>query len=143
VAPGGGVYATEVSWNPVIKVEAAVVPIETGWPAAPVITVEIPWLVIPALPPKPPKRAAAPRAGGGPASPGPLWPAPPPKPRTGSPHPAARALNSNAVDHMSGLVTLSNLFIGFPSSFDPEKHRCNRPTPLPVLIPVCYVNIRC
>src|SRR5580698_2686424 len=38
-----------VSWNPVISVEAAVVPI------SPLITVLIPMLVIPEEPPKPPK----------------------------------------------------------------------------------------
>jgi hypothetical protein len=55
---------------------------------------------------------------------------PPPRPRTGScwPHPAAKALSSNAMDHISGLVTLWDLFICFPSLSNPEKHRCNRPT---------------
>src|SRR5258706_15327490 len=43
------------SWNPVINVEAPVVPI------FPLITVLRPWLVIPAEPPKPAKGAAAPR----------------------------------------------------------------------------------
>src|ERR1035438_7734685 len=37
-----------VSWNPVIKVETPVVPI------FPLTTVLVPWLVIPAAPPKPP-----------------------------------------------------------------------------------------
>src|ERR1700722_15385028 len=46
------------SLNPVINVEAAVVPI------SPLITVFTPWLVIPALSPKPPKVDAAPRFGG-------------------------------------------------------------------------------
>src|SRR5450759_159524 len=70
-------------------------------------------------------------------------PLPPP------PHPATKATSSNAMNHLSGLVTVTllNLFICFSSFLsDPEKHRCNRPSPcsmLIVLILVCYVNIRC
>jgi len=45
-------------------------------------------------------------------------------------HPAARATNTNVMDHIARLVTPSNLFfICFPSSSDLEKRRCNRPTP--------------
>jgi len=52
-----------VSWNPVTRVEAPVVPI---FPL--LMTVRIPWLVIPAAPPKAPKEAADPRlTGPGPA----------------------------------------------------------------------------
>src|SRR6476619_4562605 len=45
------------SWNPVTKVEAAVVP------RSPFTTVLIPWFVAPALPPKDPKVAVSPRGG--------------------------------------------------------------------------------
>src|SRR4029077_7097459 len=45
------------SWNPVTKVEAAVVP------RSPFTTVLIPWFVAPALPPKDPKVTVTPRFG--------------------------------------------------------------------------------
>src|ERR1700738_5461820 len=45
------------SWNPVTRVETPVVAI------FPLITVRVPWLVIPAPPPKPPKGAALARLG--------------------------------------------------------------------------------
>ena len=51
------VHPTPASWNPVTSVEAAVVPM------SPLITVSIPWLVMPALPPKVPNVAAAPKFG--------------------------------------------------------------------------------
>ena len=56
---GVSVYPSPVlSWNPVIAVETAVDPI-----SPPLMTVRIPWLVIPAPPPKPPNVAAVLRFG--------------------------------------------------------------------------------
>src|SRR5205823_3548566 len=52
---GVSVYESFASWNPVINVEAPVVPI------FPLTTVERPWLVIPADPPRPANVAADPR----------------------------------------------------------------------------------
>lgn len=61
-----------------------------------------------------------------------IAPCPPPPP----PHPAAKAANSNAVNHISGLVTLANLFILFPFYLILKSigaiHR------IPLLL-VCYV----
>ena len=51
------VHPGPASWNPVTKVEAPVVPM------SPFITVLIPWLVIPAPPPKAPNVDAVPRLG--------------------------------------------------------------------------------
>jgi hypothetical protein len=50
----------------------------------------------------------------------------PPAPRIGSfpppppPHPVTKATSSKVMNHISGLVTLSNRFICFPFLFNPE-----------------------
>src|SRR5436190_8249881 len=111
-----GVYGIEVSWNPVISVEAPVVPIDTGWPCAPTITVLKPWLVIPALPPRPPNAPTAPRAGAAPAGPGDeaapgsptILPSSPP------PHAAMEPTNNEAINSCHALDLFSNLTIGIP-----------------------------
>jgi hypothetical protein len=61
-----------------------------------------------------PNGAAAPRFTG--ERPMPRTPALPllSKPRIASPHPDGKALSSNAMDHTSGLIGFSNLFICFP-----------------------------
>ena len=69
----------------------------------------------------------------------------PPPPRMGSldplPHPATKATSSNAVNHVIGLVILSNLFICFSLLSDPKTSAL--PTdPLLVLDPSCCFNIQ-
>jgi hypothetical protein len=71
----------------------------------------------------------------------PGMPPTPPPPRIGSwpPHPAANAASSNAINHISGLVTLSNLFIFF--SFiksELKKTSVQSTDPLLVLVLVRY-----
>jgi hypothetical protein len=93
-------------------------------PAAPASENAVMALVVPAVG----THAVAPAA---PAPPPPrIGPCPPP------PHPAAKAANSNAVNHISGLVTLANLFILFPFYLILKSlgaiHR------IPLLL-VCYV----
>jgi hypothetical protein len=65
-----------------------------------------------------------------------MVPLPPP------PHPATKATSSNAINHLSGLVTLPNLFILLLLFNLIPKNIGVIDCPLLVVILMCYANIR-
>src|SRR5450759_4438761 len=58
------------------------------------------------------------------------------------PHPATTATSSNAINHLSGLVIFSNLFICFSLIYLIPKKSVQSTDPLLVVILMCYANIR-
>jgi hypothetical protein len=58
------------------------------------------------------------------------------------PHPATKATSSNTINHLSGLVIFSNLFICFSLIYLIPKKSVQSTDPLLVVILMCYANIR-